>query len=214
MNILTLMEEFLKELEKHRHELYRFVVRTVWDTGVAEDVFSSAVTSAWENWHKFTPGTNFRAWMYRIITNKCYVANRVTKRRPLPLPDESEGGWAPLQEDRGYQSILDDSDDFLEQCGDEVHRAFKELSTAQRMCLLLKSVEKFSYREIAETMEIPLGTVMTHLARGRAKLRTSLLEYARDEGIVKKVPNIVPLRESAKNEGLARGLAREGGDRI
>ena len=201
------MEEFLKQLETHRHELYRFVVRTVWDTGVAEDVFSSAVLSAWENWDKFSPGTNYRAWMYRIITNKCYVANRVTKRRPMALPDELDGGWAPLESDRGYQSILNDPDDFLEQCGDEVHWAFKGLSTAQRMCILLKSVEKFSYREIAETMDIPLGTVMTHLARGRAKLRSSLLDYARDQGIVRQMPKLIP-REAVEDE---EDLAQDGG---
>ena len=191
----TAMEEFLKQLEVHRHEQYRFVVRTVWDTGVAEDVFSSAVLAAWENWDKFSPGTNYRAWMYRIITNKCYVANRVTKRRPMVLPEELDGGWAPLERDRGYASILDDPDDFLEQCGDEVHWAFKSLSTAQRMCIMLKSVEKFSYREIAETMEIPFGTVMTHLARDRAKLRISLLDYVRVQGIVRSRPQLISLEE-------------------
>lgn len=200
------MEEFMKQLEMHRHELYRFVVRTVWDTGVAEDVFSSAVLAAWENWDKFSVGTNYRAWMYRIITNKCYVANRVTTRRPMPLPEESDGGWSSLGGDRGYQSVLEDSEDFLEQCGDEVHWAFKSLSTSQRMCILLKSVERFSYREIAETLDIPLGTVMTHLARGRAKLRLSLLDYARDQGIVRRKPSLIPLKDVEEN-----GLAQDGG---
>src|SRR5690606_27177160 len=152
-----------------------YVLRVAWDSSVADDVFSSAVLAAWENRHKFTPGSNFRAWMYRIITNKCFVANRETRRTPRPLEEVPETALLDLSQDRSYLDVLENPDSFLEQCGDEVNHALKQLSTSQRTCILLRGVEKFSYKEIAEIMEIPVGTVMTHLSRGRAKLRAALL---------------------------------------
>lgn len=191
------MDEFLSQIEKHRSEFFRYILRMVWDSSVAEDVFASAVLAAYENRHKFTPGTNFRAWMYRIITNKCFVANREIKRAFAPL-DESMAedpnlvtDWRALQQDPGYLDILKDPSGFMEQCGDEVIQAFRKLSTAERSCLLLRAAERFSYQEIAETLEMPVGTVMTHLSRGRAKLRRELLEYAKDAGVVRQYPRLL-----------------------
>jgi DNA-directed RNA polymerase specialized sigma24 family protein len=86
--------------------------------------------------------------------------------------------------------MLRDPSRVFDQCGDEVFRAFRKLSTAERSCILLRGIERFSYREIAEIVGIPVGTVMTHLARGRAKLRRELLDYARQTGIVKGAPRV------------------------
>lgn len=182
-------DEFLDTIEKHRDAFYRFVHRTVWDSGVADDVFSSAVLAAYENRHKYTPGTNFRAWMFRILLNKCYVANRETGRAFQSLDDErAQQAAAPPA--ATYRDVLTQPEAVLEECGDEVNQAMRGLSTAQRTSLLLRAVEKFSYQEIAETMEIPVGTVMTHLARGRKKLREQLQDYARDAGIVRSFPRL------------------------
>lgn len=197
------MDEFLEKIEKHRDEFFRFIFRNVWDSGVAEDVFSSGVLAAYENRHKYTPGTNFRAWMYRILTNKCYVANRETKRAFESL-DESTVEPAASEAASDYSEILRDPKGILEQCGDEVFRAFRKLSTAQRTSILLRGVEKFSYQEIAEIMEIPVGTVMTHLARGRKKLRDSLGEYALETGIIRQFPRL-----HSRNDG--EGNAAKGG---
>jgi len=157
--------------------------------------------AAWENRHKFTPGTNFRAWVYRIITNKCFVANRETSRTPQPIDEALENTLEDVASEAGYQDVLADPEAVLEQCGDELNLAMKKLSTAQRTCLMLRSVERLSYKEIAEVMEIPVGTVMTHLSRGRARLRKELLEYARRQGIVRDRPRVVPL-EQARNARL------------
>lgn len=185
------MDEFLEKIEKHRDEFFRFIYRNVWDSGVAEDVFSSGVLAAYENRHKYTPGTNFRAWMYRILTNKCYVANRETKRAFESLDDSTIDPVAP-EPPGDYAAMLTDPKGVLEQCGDEIFQAFRKLSTAQRSAILLRGVEKFSYQEIAEIMEIPVGTVMTHLARGRKKLRDSLGAYALETGIIRKFPRLHP----------------------
>jgi RNA polymerase sigma-70 factor (ECF subfamily) len=178
------MDEFLAEISKYRNEFFRYVLRTVWDSNVAEDVFQSAVLAAYENRHKYTPGTNFRAWMYRIITNKCFVANRETKRSFRSLEETPEASFAALDDEPGYADVLEDPSAVLEECGDEVYAAFRRLSTAERSCIMLRGIERFSYKEIAEILEMPLGTVMTHLARGRAKLRKDLTEYAASRGIV------------------------------
>ena len=92
-----------------------------------------------------------------------------------------------------YQDVLKSPEVFLEQCGEEVNRALRNLSTAQRSCILLRGVEKFSYKEIAEILDIPVGTVMTHLSRGRAKLRKELTAYAEEQGVIRKRPKLVPL---------------------
>jgi RNA polymerase sigma-70 factor (ECF subfamily) len=178
-------DEFLALVEKYRDELYRFILKTVWDPGVAEDVFQSGVLSAYENFDKFVPGTNFRAWMYRILLNKCYVANREISRAMKPLEDV-DPGLVALAERPGYGDVLEEPGRFLELCGDEVTAAFRRLSPAERSCILLRSVEGFSYQEIAEILGIPFGTVMTHLSRGRAKLRRDLLEYAVETGVIRR----------------------------
>jgi len=190
------MDDFVALIDKHRDEFFRYILRTAWDSGVAEDVFQSAVLAAYENYHKFTPGTNFRAWVYRIITNKCYVANRNTGRAFDPL-DKIDESLIALDERREYGYVLDDPEAVIEQCGDEMFRAFRRLSTAERSCIMLRGIERFSYQEIADILEMPVGTVMTHLSRGRAKLRRELTDYALESGIIKNAPRLLP-----KNPGI------------
>lgn len=197
---------FMQQLEKYRDEFYRYTLRTVWDSNVAEDVFQSAVLAAYENYYKFTPGTNFRAWVYRIITNKCFVANRETSRTFQPL-ENAELNLVAVEEKPGYSDLLKNPSEFLEQCGDEVHRAFRRLSTAERSCILLRSVDRFSYQEIAEILEMPVGTVMTHLSRGRAKLRSDLLEYAKEEGIIRTYPRLIRREEPTDGDSKEQGLS-------
>ncbi|MFP6583232.1 MAG: RNA polymerase sigma factor [Candidatus Hydrogenedentota bacterium] len=196
------MDEFIVKIEQHRDEFFRFIKRNVWDTGVAEDVFSQGVLAAYENRAKYTPGTNFRAWMYRILLNKCYVANRETGRAFDSL-DHPAAREATAKETADYGDLIRDPAALLDQCGDEVYRAFKGLSTAQRACILLRGVEKFSYQEIAEIMKIPAGTVMTHLARGRKKLRLELTEYAKETGVIRRFPKAHAATPKAGSEGSA-----------
>ena len=185
------MDDFLKHLNQHRDEFYRYIHRTAWDSAAVDDIFSSGVLVAWENWAKFRKGTNFRAWMYRILTNKCFVANRHAMRTPKPIDEIPERDLLTVTTSWGYSDIFRDPEPFLQECGDEVSGAFRKLSDAQRACLLLR-VEQFSYNEIADILEMPVGTVMTHLARGRAKLRGELLTFARDRGLVRPAPRVLP----------------------
>jgi RNA polymerase sigma-70 factor (ECF subfamily) len=196
------LDEFLHNIERYKDEFYRFIRRNVWDSGVADDVFQQGVLAAYENRSKYTPGTNFRAWMYRILLNKCYVANRETGRAFDRLDDHAQAVSAP-PEPEDYRELLEDQDEVLEKCGDEVFVAFRNLSTPQRTAIMLRGLEKFSYQEIADVMEIPVGTVMTHLSRGRKKLRTDLTEYAVRMGVIRRRPRLL-------ESGRSRSLGKEG----
>ena len=193
------MDEFLEKIEQHKDEFYRYILRNVWDTGVADDVFSSGVLAAYKSREKFQPGSNFRAWMFKILTNKCYVANREISRRGENIDDVGHE-LVGLSQQMHRTKAHDDPEEFLNECGDEVLMAMRKLSTNERACLLLKTMHKFSYKELAEILEIPFGTVMTHLSRGRAKLRKELMEYARQRGIVKRFPS----KEETDSSGLKR----------
>ncbi len=181
------MDEFLVQIEKYKDEFFIYILRNVWDSSVAEDVFSSGVLVAYKSRANFRAGSNFRAWMYKILTNKCFVANREISRRGTSL-DEVQDYLSSLAHNEEYSTAISEPDEFLDECGDEVLMAMKKLSTMERSCLLLKTMGHFSYKELAEILEIPFGTVMTHLARGRAKLRKELYNYAVDAGIVKEKP--------------------------
>ncbi len=181
-------QEFIALVDKHRDEFYRYIMRQTWDRQQADDVFSASVLAAYENLHKFEAGTNFRAWMYRIITNKCFVANRHTSRAMESLDNSTAEAVEQPSADE-YGDVLAEPERVMEAVGDEVVEAFKRLSDAERSCILLRGVEKLSYKEIAEVLGIPAGTVMTHLSRGRAKLRKELADYARGHGIVKAGSN-------------------------
>lgn len=176
-------KEFCQQLEKHRHEFYAFSKKTVWNGSQAEDCFSSAVLTAYEKRNEFIEGTNFKAWMYKILLNKCYNANKKKQNNVISLEPL-------LEKEVDFTANPSVSSDELtaggiEGCGDEVMKAFTTLNEKEKACLLLKSFEDYSYKEIAKVVEIPIGTVMTHLYRAREKMKKLLLAYAQREGIVK-----------------------------
>jgi len=180
-------DDIMDLIEENKDAFYRFIVKNVWDTGATEDVFSQAVLAAIENWHKYTPGTNFRAWMFRIIMNKCFVANRETIRTQRSA-DSPPPDTLPAPPVADASDALFEAGDIIDQCGHEVYLALRHLTPAQRTCLLLRAIGHFSYQEIAAIMEIPVGTVMTHLARGRKKMRDDLTDYAKKQGIIRAFP--------------------------
>jgi RNA polymerase sigma-70 factor (ECF subfamily) len=175
--------DFLRQVEQHRHEFFAFVQRTVWDENHAEDVFSSAILSAYEKRHSFRAGTNFRAWIYKFLMNKCYSIN---KRQGHVSLDQDRAEAMTDSVGPVVLDVLQDPDGFMEYCDDKVVTALRHLRTEERACFLLRSLGNYSYQEIASITEIPQPTVMTHLARGRAKLRRTLLHYALENGYVPK----------------------------
>lgn len=170
--------EFLELVEKHRHEFYAFAHRNVWNTSHADDVFSSAIVSAYEKKNSFRPGTNFRAWIYRFLVHKCFAVNKQRENTSL----DHEAVAEPADAEVITLDILENPDGFMEHCDDKVVNALDHLRTEERTCFLLLSLGGYSYKEIAGITEIPPATVTTHLARGRTKLRQALIHYARENG--------------------------------
>lgn len=171
-------KEFLELLEKHKDEFYRFVRRSVWNESDVEDVFSDAVMVAWQKRERFKVGTNFRAWFYKILLNKSYVANRYTKRNSVDYDAIAEVNLEEVDNEE-MPKAFSDPKYFLDQVGDELLVALNKLRVPERTCLLLRASDSCSYKEIAAIMDIPVGTVMTHLARGRNKIKKFLREVVR-----------------------------------
>ena len=167
-------EQFLELIDKYRHEFYRYIHRSVWNDSDVDDVFSEAVLAAYRQRERFEVGTNFRAWMYKILTNKAYVANRHTQRSSIDIESVKPERIAASSDD--VQEILENPAWFLEQVDDGLYDAVVALRPPERACLMLRAIENCTYKEIAKILSIPVGTVMTHLARGRAKARKVLAE--------------------------------------
>ncbi len=178
--------DFETLLEPERDALWRFAQRMCWDKGAAEDCVQEAVMTAFRKFSSFTPGTSFRAWAFRILINVILNANSQTRRSlRVQKPAEDLDLVAALEREQAYERVLEDPETYLDRVADPVRRAVKSLPNSERMVFLLRAVEGFSYREIAGFLEIPMGTVMSHLFRARARLRETLCEYVRDTGFAR-----------------------------
>ncbi len=179
-------DEFMALLTPERDALWRFAQRQCWDKSSAEDCLQDAVMTAYRKFDVFTPGTSFRAWVFRILINVILNSNSQT-RRAL----SRRGGLedldlvAALEREQAYENILENVDDYLDRVPDAVKRAVKSLPAHERMVFLLRAVEGFSYRDIATFLEIPMGTVMSHLFRARTRLRETLADHVRDTGFAR-----------------------------
>ena len=182
----TNAEEFLGLLEPLRDSLYRFVLRNIWHRDQVSDVLQEAVMIAWRQFHKFEQGTNFRAWMYKIVLNTLYRINRKTSRtREVKFDPDIFDAEDVIAKETAWASILDDPERVMQALDDRVVTALNSLAPVERQCFLLRLLEDFSYKEIAEQLDLPLGTVMSHVYRARMKLRERLATLAMEEGLVK-----------------------------
>lgn len=157
----------------HTNELFRTAVRVIGNRTEAEDLVQETYLQAWKSFDRFEMGTNCRAWLYKILFN---VINHHRRK------------WSRLQTVREDDGILEETlahePPVPQHITDEdVLKALDGVPDHYREVVLLADVEGFSYKEIAETLNIPLGTVMSRLSRGRKHLRGGLADYARDYGI-------------------------------
>lgn len=167
--------------------LYAGAMRMTRNPADADDLIQETYLRAYRGYGGFTEGTNLKAWMYRILTNTYINMYRAKQRRP----DESEldevedlylyrrlGGLEAARAGRSAEDELMDT--FTEF---EVKQAVEDLQENFRMAVLLADVEGFSYKEIAEILDIPIGTVMSRLHRGRKALQKRLFDYAVTHGL-------------------------------
>lgn len=166
-------------------QLYGAALRLTRNPADAEDVVQEAFAKAYGSFHQFKPGTNLKAWLYRILTNTYINSYRKRQRQPLQSSDDSVEDWQLARAEQHTSTGLRSAEmDALDHMPDSaVKDAMAELSPDFRLAVYLADVEGFSYKEIAEIMETPIGTVMSRLNRGRTLLRGLLADHAASYGI-------------------------------
>ncbi len=182
--------QFVAHLEPIQRQLTGYCRRVLAQPAEAADALQSAVANAFRDFDKYAEGTNFRAWMYRYVTLEALNRNRATQRLRIESAEperihEAIAESIPMDEYR-LTSLLDDPEAVLDHCDSLVATCVRELTEQERKIFLLRAMGDFKYREIAEIMDIPMGTVMSLLSRARTSLREQLLEYARHNGLLSK----------------------------
>ena len=180
-------QDFADQAMEYAPQLYSAALRMTRNRADAEDLVQDAYLRAYRSFHTFQEGTNLRAWLYRILTNAYINKYRAKQRRP----QESELGeiedlylYRRLGSMETAAASMSAEERFLDLfTDDEVKQALEDLPDSFRLPVLLADVEGFAYKEIAEMLDIPIGTVMSRLHRGRKAMQRALYDYAEARGL-------------------------------
>ena len=181
-------ENFTNDAMQYAPQLFTTALRMTRNKADAEDLVQETFLKGWRAFDSYQQGTNLRAWLFRIMTNTFINKYNSQQRRPQETElDEVEELFLFRRMGAFDQSKMSQSaeDQMLELfTDDEVKNAIEELPETFRIPVLLSDVEGFSYKEIAEMLEVPIGTVMSRLHRGRKAMQKMLYEYAKERGLV------------------------------
>lgn len=177
-----LTDTFLTLLRPLRRELEIYCRRLIWNKDDAPDALQNAAVNAFKAFDRYHENSNFRGWMFKILTNEVFKLNRKHGRLAqfeYQVQPEELDALPALASNVEYRDWLKAPDALADALDQELIAALKTLTGAERAVLLMRAIGEFRYREIAEALEIPLGSVMGNLARARKKMQEALLRSQR-----------------------------------
>jgi RNA polymerase sigma-70 factor, ECF subfamily len=181
------LQRFEDEALQHAQSLYGAALRMTRSPADAEDLVQETYLRAFRAWHQFEPGTNLKAWLFRILTNLYITSYRRRQREPSMISTadaEDFDLYASLANHQDTATRSAESIVLERLVDDDIKQALSDLPEQFRMAVLLADVEGFSYREIADMLDIPIGTVMSRLHRGRKALQKALMGLAAERGLL------------------------------
>ncbi len=200
--------DFADQAMQYAPQLYSAAMRMTRNRADAEDLVQEAYLKGFRSFHTFKEGTNLRAWLFRILTNT-YINKYRKKQRSFDESDLGDIEDLYLYKRMGTfddPSIGRSAEESLMEMlpDDEVKQALENLPENFRMPVILADVQGFAYKEIAEILEIPIGTVMSRLHRGRKQMQKALHDYAIDRGLRRAQPE-QHIEDEIKEEGPGDG---------
>jgi RNA polymerase sigma-70 factor (ECF subfamily) len=177
---------FTEQTMPYMSPLYAAAMRMTRNPSDAEDLVQETYLRAYRGFEGFREGTNLKAWLYRILTNTFINTYRAKKRRPLEADMDDSDDWAIYQRVGGLEAVAANrtpEKEVLDAIPDEeVKAALESIPEQFRIAVILCDIEEFSYKEIAEILDVPIGTVMSRIHRGRKLLQKRLWDHAAQHG--------------------------------
>lgn len=180
----ALRRRFTTEALPYLDRLYSAAVRYTRDPVAAEDLVQETMLKAYRSFHQYEAGTNLKAWLYRVLHTTFISMYRHSSRRPHEALQDEIDDYSLYDEVRGRGFDPVASEVLGRLTSDEVKQALADLPEIFRLVVYYADVEGFSYKEIAAIVEVPIGTVMSRLHRGRRALQMQLAAHARSRGLI------------------------------
>ena len=181
----SLQARFMDEAMPLMNQLFGAALGMTRNRADAEDLVQETYLKAYQKFHQYQPGTNIKAWLYRILTNTYITSYRKAQRSPKRASSDTVEDWqladAASHSEVGLKSAEVEALESLP--SSQLRDALDSLSEEHRMVVLMADVEGMSYKEIAEELGVPMGTVMSRLNRARKNLRSALADVAAEYGI-------------------------------